>query len=83
MSLLVNVLTGGFLFGGARAYAVALQGRPLFQKLGGYYLWVSAGALVGYGSYTMRQKLDARIETRYKELCESRDQRNAQSAKDL
>ncbi|OLY83925.1 hypothetical protein AYI68_g1920 [Smittium mucronatum] len=80
MGLISNVLTGSFLFFGARTFAVSLQGRPLFQKLGGYYVWTIAGGLVGYGGYVMRQRLDERIETRYKQLCHDRNVRKAELA---
>ncbi|PVU85472.1 hypothetical protein BB559_007002 [Furculomyces boomerangus] len=79
MGLILNVLTGAGLLGGARAFAVALQGRPLFQKLGGYYMWTATGGILGFGYYNLRQNVIQKIDARYEELVEQRNNRKSSS----
>ncbi|KAJ1920174.1 hypothetical protein H4219_001547 [Mycoemilia scoparia] len=81
MVLLSNII-GGATFGfTARALAVALQGRPVFQKFGGLAAWTVTGGLVGFGYFHAQQSQLQKIEQRRKELLEKREiRRNKEAA---
>ncbi|PVU98292.1 hypothetical protein BB560_005694 [Smittium megazygosporum] len=80
MGLTTNIATGVTLLTMARAYSVALQGKPLFQKKAGYVIWAGIGAFLGYGAFVLKKKAEADIERRYEELVENRNKRHSEAS---
>ncbi|KAJ1674855.1 hypothetical protein EV182_002425, partial [Spiromyces aspiralis] len=78
MVILTKVIGGATLGFAARTLAVALQGRPIFQKYGGLVAWAATGGALGFWYHFAQQRQLQVIEQRRIDLLGKRNKRHSE-----